>query len=162
MFRSMRRFKQQLPAQECEAVLTQGAYGVLALTGDDGYPYTVPLNYLWQDGKLYFHCAKVGHKIDALQNGDKASFCVVDNATVIPEKYTTAYRSVIVFGRTKLLSPSDVTHALLVALGEKYNPGYPEATLHEVAREYKDTAVIELTPEHITGKVGRELLKQQG
>ena len=77
MFREMRRKLQQLSDEEAEAVLRRGKYGVLALSGDDGYPYAVPISYVYADGKLYFHCAMAGHKLDAMKRDDKASFCVV-------------------------------------------------------------------------------------
>ena len=55
MFRPMRRFKQQLTMERCEEILQKGSYGVLAVLGDEGYPYTVPLNYHYHNGKIFFH-----------------------------------------------------------------------------------------------------------
>ena len=78
MFRKMRRWKQQLTEAECAEILRREPRGVLALTGDDGYPYALPLDFVFEDGKLYFHCAGEGHKIDAVRRCDKASFCVMD------------------------------------------------------------------------------------
>ncbi len=77
MFREMRRKKQALPLEECTAVLTQGTAGVLALSGDGGYPYAVPLSYIFDGDRLYFHCAKAGHKLDAIRQNNWASFCVI-------------------------------------------------------------------------------------
>ena len=77
MFRPMRRIRQQLSQAECDAILQKCSSGVLAVAGDDGYPYTVPMSYLYQDGRLYFHCAKSGHKLDAVRREPKVSFCVV-------------------------------------------------------------------------------------
>ena len=99
MFREMRRKKQALSPEECEGVLERGSSGVLAVLGDGGYPYAVPLSYVYADGRLFFHCAKAGHKLDAITREPKASFCVVDQDRVVPEEYTTYFRSVIVFGR---------------------------------------------------------------
>ena len=82
----------------CEAVLSRGSHGVLALAGDEGYPYAVPISYVYEGGKLYFHCAKSGHKLDAIARCPKASFCVVDQDQVVPQEYTTYFRSVIAFG----------------------------------------------------------------
>ena len=98
MFRAMRRKKQQLSEKECRAVLERGTSGVLAVSGDDGYPYAVPLSYVYTEGKLFFHSAKSGHKIDAIMRSGKASFCVVDQDQIVPEEYTTYFRSVIAFG----------------------------------------------------------------
>ena len=86
MFRKMRRFNQQISLSESIEILEKGKTGVLAVLGDNGYPYTIPLNYVYSDNKIYFHCAKTGHKISALQNCDKVSFCVVDKDEVVAEK----------------------------------------------------------------------------
>ena len=85
MFRAMRRKRQQLSREEAEAILERGTSGVLAVAGDNGYPYAVPLSYVYQDGKLWFHCAKSGHKLDAVRREEKASFCVIDQDLVVPE-----------------------------------------------------------------------------
>ena len=78
MFREMRRIKQLLPEDTAKEILARNTGGTLALLGDDDYPYAVPMSYVYADGKIYFHCAKEGHKIDAIRNHDKASFCVID------------------------------------------------------------------------------------
>lgn len=75
----------------------------LALAGDDDYPYAVPISYAYSDSKLYFHGAKSGHKIDAIKRCDKASFCVIDKDDVVPEEYTTYFRSVIAFGKIRIM-----------------------------------------------------------
>ena len=98
MFRDMRRKNQLLPQEEAEAILRQGTSGVLSLLGDGGYPYGVPLSYVYHNGRLYFHCAKAGHKLDAIRRERKCSFCVIAQDLVAPEKYTTLFRSVIAFG----------------------------------------------------------------
>ena len=101
MFREMRRKKQVLSKEECELVLERGTSGVLAVLGEGGYPYAVPLSYVYADGKIVFHCAKQGHKLDAIAKNDKVSFCVVDLDDIQPERYTTYFRSVIAFGRAR-------------------------------------------------------------
>lgn len=85
MFREMRRKKQLLPEEEAIAILKEGTFGVLALSGDDGYPYAVPISYVYEGGKLWFHCAKSGHKLDAIRREPKASFCVTAQDKVVPE-----------------------------------------------------------------------------
>ena len=101
IFREMRRKKQELSRQEIADILHKGTSGVLALLGDNDYPYAVPISYVYDDGKIYFHSAKSGHKIDAIQRTEKASFCVIDKDLVVPEEYTTYFRSVIAFGSRK-------------------------------------------------------------
>ena len=87
--RTMRLFKQELSDQETMEVLAAGTSGVLAVMGDEGYPYAVPLSYVYADGKIYFHGAKTGHKIDAIAKNEKVSFCVIDKDDVVPQEYTT-------------------------------------------------------------------------
>ena len=103
MFREMRRKRQALSASEVAEILHRGTSGVLALLGDEEYPYAVPLSYVYDEGKLYFHSATSGHKIDAAERSAKASFCVIDQDSIRPEKYTT-FRSVIVFGRIRVIT----------------------------------------------------------
>lgn len=97
----MRRFKQALPSSENIAILKQKTHGILALCDEKSFPYTVPLNYVYLNDKIYFHCANVGHKLDIIRQNNKASFCIINQDAVIPEKFTTAYSSVIVFGTIK-------------------------------------------------------------
>lgn len=99
MFRKMRRAERELPEGQAKEILENGSYGVLALAGDGGYPYAVPLNYVYDGERIYFHCAVEGHKIDAIARDNKCSFCVVENGGVIEDRFTTKYRSVIAFGK---------------------------------------------------------------
>ena len=103
MFGEMRRKKQALPLEACEKILERGTSGVLALEGEEGYPYAVPLSYYYEKGKIFFHCVKRGYKIEALKRNEKVSFCVIDQDQIIPEEYTTYFRSVIVFGKICIL-----------------------------------------------------------
>lgn len=167
MFRPMRRSKQQLPHEEALAILREGSTGILALSGDDGYPYTVPLNYLYVEadepealGKVYFHSAKAGHKIDAIERDPKASFCVIADDTVLPDKYSTAYKSVIAFGTVRLIE-GDLAHKALFDLGDKYNPHHEGRTLEEVNSAEDRCAMIEFTIEHLTGKESHSYRKQR-
>lgn len=158
-FRPLRRARRALPRESCEAILQAASTGVLALQGDGGYPYAVPLNFAYAGGRVYFHCAKQGHKLDAVRRCPKASLCVVDKDAVVPEKYTTAYRSVIVFGTVRVLEDPAAMHAALAALARKYAPAESEASHRaEIARYRDEVCVLELTPAHISGKQGLELL----
>ena len=159
MFREMRRKRQALTQAQCQAILEQGSCGVLALSGDDGYPYAVPLSYLYHQGKLYFHCAKSGHKLDALRREPKASFCVVAQDQVAPLEYTTLYRSVIVFGRLRELEDDREKRAAIEALALKYAPQDTPAHREEaIQRDWGPLCVLELTPEHVSGKQGKDLI----
>lgn len=152
MFREMRRKKQSLPTAEAIEILKAHTSGVLGVAGDDDYPYTVPLSYTYQDGKLFFHCAKEGHKIDGINRNDKVTFCVIDQDEVIPEKFATHYRSVIVFGRARILTDDGEKRLALASLVEKYSPDHIEAGQAEIARDWNRVLVVEVKIEHITGK----------
>ena len=158
MFRPMRRARQALPESVCARILARGTSGVLAVLGDEGYPYAVPLSYHYEAGRIIFHCARQGHKLDAIRRCPRASFCVIDQDRVAPEKYTTLYRSVIAFGTLRELTDEAEKRAAFEALGRKYAPHGPEAALQaEIDREWPALCVLEMTVLHLTGKQGREL-----
>ncbi len=160
MFREMRRKLQQLPQEECERILREGKTAVLALAGDDGYPYAVPVNYVYDGGKIYFHCAKTGHKLDALRRCEKVSVCVVDRDDVAPERLATDYMSVIVFGRARILEDDEEIYRAVEVFGLKYNPDR-EAVRREIRREWDALCCVEITVDHMTGKEGKELARQR-
>ena len=156
MFRKMRRFGQQLSDGKCTEILNRATSGVLALNGDDGYPYAVPLSYVYRDGRLYFHCAIEGHKLDAIRRSDKASFCVIDQDEVVPERYTTYYRSVIAFGRMRVLGGDEKRQAI-EWLADRYAPGETERGRREAEAAWERLCVLEMRMESMTGKQAREL-----
>lgn len=160
MFREMRRKKQALPPEECAAVLRRGTSGVLALEGDCGYPYAVPISYVYDGEKLYFHSARAGHKLDAIRHNPKASFCVIDQDQVVPEEYTTYFRSVVVFGRMRVLEDEQEKREAIEKLAIKYAPkDSPENRRRAIDREWEPLCMLEMTVEHLSGKEGRELAK---
>lgn len=162
MFREMRRSKQALSQEECQEILERGTFGVLAVAGDNGYPYTVPLSYMFQEGKLYFHCARSGHKLDAIRRNPKASFCVVGQDKVVPEEYTTYYRSVIVFGTVQEMPEGPEKHAAVNALMKKYFPGDSQENRDAYINDSQPRlCMLEFTMEHITGKECIELTRQR-
>lgn len=152
MFREMRRKKQLLSAQEADEILRSGLNGVLAVSGDDGYPYAIPLSYAYEDGKLYFHWATSGHKLDGIRQNDKVSFCVIGQDEIVPERFATNYRSAIVFGRARLVTDDEMKRHALQLLVQKYSPGYEREGEAEIAKDWKAVAVVEVTIEHVTGK----------
>ncbi len=162
MFREMRRKRQKLSKEECEKILFRGTSGVLAISGDDGYPYAVPLSYLYENGKLFFHCAKAGHKLDSILRNEKASFCVIAQDQIVPGEYTTYFRSVIVFGRIRVMEEDDARRTAIEKLALKYAPGESaESREQAIEREYKPLCMLELSAEHISGKEAIELVKQK-
>ena len=158
MFRPIRRKDRAMPCDECFRVLGEAATGVLALGGDDGYPYAVPINYVFSEGKLYFHSAAEGHKIDAVRRCDKASFCVTDRDRVCPEDYTTHYRSVIAFGEIRLIEDTEEKRAAVIRLSEHLAPGIPHQ--HESGGNLRNLVMMEMTIHHLSGKQSMELVNK--
>ena len=151
MFREMRRGKQQLSAEETKAVLKRGSHGVIACLGDEGYPYAVPVNYVYYENKLYFHSAKNGHKIDAITRQPKVSFAVTDEDTIVSAEYTSYFRSVIIFGEARITSGEEWTLAFR-ALVEKYSADQPEEAKQKEVRECGRSLIIAIDIAHATGK----------
>ena len=161
MFRQLRRGRQALTPEECGEILRRGTSGVLALSGDDGYPYAVPISYVYADGMLYFHCAKSGHKLDAIARSPKASFCVIDQDQVAPLEYTTHYRSVIAFGAMRILEGEE-KRAAIEKLAVKYAPeDTPERRDHYIEKDWAPLCMLEMTIQHLSGKQAKELVRQQ-
>lgn len=162
MFPEMRRKKQQLSSEESTQVLENGTHGVLAVLGQNGYPYTVPLSYVYEKGKIFFHCAKAGHKLDALKKEAKVSFCVVDQDDIVPEEYTTYFRSVIVFGRVRILQSEEERQQAIQLLARRYSPMESDAhLLTTIEKEIHALCMVELNIEHMTGKESIELVRKK-
>lgn len=159
MFRNMRRKNQQLPEAACIEILQKGTSGVLALAGEDGDPYAVPLSYVYQAGKIFFHCAPEGHKLELIAQNDKGSFCVIGQDIVVPERFTTHYKSVIVFGRLRQLTGAE-KRAAIGLLAEKYTPGDAAGRKREIEKTFARLCMLELCIERMTGKQARELVHE--
>ena len=159
MFREMRRKKQQLNDTENRKILERNTTGVLSMIGDDGYPYGIPLNYVLIDDYIYFHGAKTGHKIDSIRKNEKVSFTVVDLDRNIPEKFTTYFKSLIIFGHADIVSDDNEKRIAVTKLADKFSPNEPiEEREAEINREWKALSVIRLSPVHMTGKQAIELV----
>lgn len=158
MFREMRRSKQNMSKERCIEVLKRGTSGVLAVLGDGDYPYAVPISYVYKDSKIYFHCAKAGHKIDAIVKHNKVSFCVIDRDKVVPEDYTTHYRSVIVFGKAGILE-GEAKKTSLMDLALKYAPGDEKMHLAAIDQNLDQVCVVAVEIEHMSGKEARDIAR---
>ena len=156
-FRPMRRSKQELSREECIEILMQEPRGVLSVLGEGGYPYGMPINqyYCPENGRLYFHTAREGHRRDAIRAHDKVSLCVYDQGYRKEGEWALNIRSVIVFGRIRVVE--DQTHALhmIRGLAQKFtdDEGYIE---HEIQSAARHVLCLELIPDHITGKLVNE------
>ena len=162
MFREMRRSKQALSQQETTDILRRGSSGVLALAGDDGYPYAVPINYVYDGEKIYFHCAKSGHKLDAIRKNAKASFCVIEQDLVVPEQYTSYYRSIIAFGHIQIITDEAKKRTAIEKLAIKYAPNDTAANRDQmITREWEPLCMLEMTIDKMTGKEAIELVRNR-
>lgn len=156
MFRTMRRFKQQISTEACEKILREEPRGVLSMYGEDGYPYGIPVNFIYDGGKLYFHCAKEGHKIDALKKDSRVSFCVYDKGYLKEGKFGLNISSVVIFGHISFVEDREIVIRVTRALGLKY---LPEDRVEKEVKKYAETGrlqILELTIDHMTGKLVNE------
>ena len=155
MFRKMRRLGQELSKEECINILTNEPRGVLALLGDDDYPYALPMSHVYVDGKIYFHGAKEGHKIDAIKNYDKASFCVYDSGYRKEGEWALNINSVIVFGNIRLVTDEELTRKICTKLVQKFKDDQ-EYLEKELKNALPRVQCLELEIEHMTGKLVNE------
>lgn len=155
MFRDLTRKKQKLSLEECEEILNQELRGVLAVNGDDGYPYAFPINFYFdkRNNKIYFHSGKVGYKLDAIANSDKVSFCVYDKGYTKDGQWALNIRSVIIFGRIHVVeSWSD---ELVVEFSKRFTADI-DYIHSEIEKFRKNTAVLCLDIDYMTGKLVNE------
>ena len=157
MFREMRRIRQQISKEECIGILKNEPRGVLSVLGDKGYPYGIPMDHWYskEDGKLYFHCAKEGHKLDAVVRCDKVSYCVMDKGYRNEGEWALNIRSVIVFGRIRIVEDEDKKREICTALCRKFTDD-EEYLQKELKNSFPRVCCLELTPEHMTGKLVNE------
>lgn len=155
MFRTMRRINQVISEESCMEVLTSAPRGVLAVHGEDGYPYAFPMNHFYLDGKLYFHCATEGHKIDAIAANKKVSFCVIDEGFRKEGEWPLNIRSVVVFGTIKKLENDTSSMKILRELGIKHYPDV-ESVKKVMSGHSSRVQMLELTIHHMSGKLVNE------
>ena len=160
MFREMRRFKQSLDKAECEKILREGKSGVLAVAGDDGYPYAVPMSYFYHEDKIYFHSAKSGHKIDAIVSDPRVSFCVTALDEVLPEKFSGDFRSVIAFGTARIIEDDKEKWQIMEIITKKYAPDAAQSAVDaKIDVRFKAVSIIVMDIEHLSGKESMDLVK---
>lgn len=157
MFRELARKNKEIPREECIELLTYETRGMLAVNGDNGYPYVSPMNHFYnaEDGCIYFHCGRTGHRLSSLLRSDKASFCVCEKGYREPGEWAYTVRSVIVFGRIEVIDDLALTVRIADKLCRKFttDADYIKA---EIERSGRATLLLKLTPEHICGKIVKE------
>lgn len=153
MWREIARKNKVISRDECIELLTKETRGILSLNGDNGYPYAVPLNHYYEaeDGCIYFHSGRHGHKIDAIRDSDKASLCVVEKGVREAEDWAYTVRSVIVFGRIEVVEDAERVAEITARLSRKFTSN-EEYIKEEITKFLKATVLLKLTPEHMTGK----------
>ena len=158
MFKPIRKKINEIGHSDAETLLQSNRRGVLAMNGDNGYPYAIPINYFYDchKKKIYFHGAKAGHKVDALKTSDKVCFTVYGNERIDESESWAPYvQSVVVFGRCRLLEAGSESIDRLKEFAMKY---YPDETLadEQIARNGRATQMFEITIEHMSGKQVQE------
>lgn len=155
MFREMRlKEDNQLPQEQALEILEKAQYGVLALEGDDNYPYTVPVNYAFEDNKIYFHGAPEGHKVDAAKRNEKVSFCAVSKADIVPEAYNCLFLSTVAFGKIRIIEDDQEKQKALELIISKYSKGFEEGGKAYMKASWDEVLTFVIELEHITGKKG--------
>lgn len=157
MFRELARKKKQIPQEECISLLKTEKRGVLSVIGDEGYPYGTPMNHFYneEDGCIYFHCGKKGHRLDALKNDNKVSFCVCEKGTQKEDSWALLVKSVVVFGRVEIIDDLAAIAEISAKLSRKFTLD-EEYIRTEIENHAKDTLLLKLSPEHICGKLVTE------
>lgn len=152
MFKEMRKSERNLKENAVQEVLKHGEYGILATIGENNYPYAVPLNYVYLNDSIYLHCAFEGNKLDNIRFNNRVSFCIVGNTELIPQKFTTKYRSVVIFGQASIIDSEKIKKAVLNALVDKYSPDFKQEGTAYIERALFKTNIIKISIDHATGK----------
>ncbi|MDD7792784.1 pyridoxamine 5'-phosphate oxidase family protein [Clostridium sp. 'White wine YQ'] len=151
MFREMRKKEREILKDDIVKILDHENYGIFSVTGENGYAYGVPVNYVYLNEAIYFHCANVGFKIDSLRKNPKTSFTVVGSVQAVPEKFTTKYESVIAFGEAKEISGAEKIE-VLKAFINKYSSEFTEEGMKYIERAHEVTNIVKIEIHYITGK----------
>ena len=152
-FRPMIRKNKELPLETCLELLRKEKRGVLSVLGDGGYPYGMPMDHYFndEDGKLYFHCGRIGHRLDALRVHDKVSYCCIDGGTPVPDDWALQFRSVIAFGRIEIIDNPERVNDITARLCRKFTDD-EDYIAQEIRRFGRATLLLAMTIEHICGK----------
>ena len=154
MFPKMRRSKAEMNIEDTISLLTRCDEGVLGTIGINGYPHTTPINYVYYNKKIYMHSAKEGYKLRNIENNDKVSFTVYDGIYIDEEKFTTKYQSAIAYGIAKIIPGNK---EILMELIKKYSKSFAAEGLEYVNKSFDTTFLIEITIDHITGKIRKKI-----
>lgn len=152
MKREIRNSARALTDEMTKELLERGEFGVLSTVSGDGEPYGVPMSYVFTGGAVYLHCAREGHKLDNISDVPQVCFTVVGDTEVLPEKFSTKYKSAIVFGKAEVLKDGEEKMQGILALIEKYSADFLEEGRAYAEHAFAKFKVIKIVPEYITGK----------
>ena len=152
VFRDIRRKDRILDNEPTLQLLEKGEYGFLAICGVNGYGYGIPLNYAFDGNAIYFHCAVEGFKLESIRQNNRVSFCVVGRTHLLPQQFSTAYESAIVFGRMAYDLPEEERHKALNLLVAKYSPDFTDVSKTYISKSFHRSCILRLDIEHISGK----------
>ena len=154
MFRKMKDVGVPLSREETIQIFETQKHGTLAVNGDNGYPYAVPISFVYSNDTIIFHSSITGHKLDAIKNDAKASFCVIDQDNIVPGEFNTLYRSAIAFGKARILENDGEKREALRQVLKKYSSDFMKSGEKYIDAEWNNVAVIIIDIEHMTGKAG--------
>lgn len=152
MFKSMRNKKREVSREIINTILKNGEYGVLSTIGEHGYPCITPLSYVYFNECIYFHCAMEGEKLENIRRNNKVTFSVVNDTKIIPEKFTTDFKSVVIYGEAREVE-GELKKDVLRSIVKKYSPDFVEAGEKYIERSAYETMIVEIKINHVTGKV---------
>ncbi|MBQ6878005.1 MAG: pyridoxamine 5'-phosphate oxidase family protein [Oscillospiraceae bacterium] len=157
MFRELLRKNKALPKEECINLLEKETRGVLSVVGDEGYPYGMPMNHFYdsESGNIWFHCGKKGHRLDSIKKEPKVSFCVFEKGTKTEEDWAFSVRSVVVFGKIEIVDDPETIGEITAKLSRKFTSD-EDYIKNEIEKFGKETLLLKLVPEHISGKTVKE------
>ncbi len=158
MFRKMRRFKQQVTEEECKLILKEEKRAAFSVIGEDGYPYTIPVNFYFDEekNKIYLHGAKEGHKIDAIKNCNKVCFTTWNQGFKKEGHWEWNATSVIAFGTVEFVTDLEEIKSSLLNLAYKYYPTKVEAEGEMTEGALRRVQVLAINIDHMTGKLVNE------
>ena len=151
----MRRKEKMISQEEIMEVLETAEYGVLSTVSGDGIPYGTPVNFVFMDGAIYFHCATEGHRLGNIAANDNVCFTVVDSVELMPEQFNTKYRSVIAFGKAEVLENEAKKKAALLGIVKKLSPGFIESGMEYIDSSVDKAHVVRISISEMTGKATR-------
>ena len=152
--KKLRRTDRELETNEAISLFSNCEYGVLSTVDENGQPYGVPLNYVYKNNSIFFHCARVGHKLENMDHNPRVSFCVVGNTKVLPAEFATEYESAVAFGVASE-AQGEIKNSALLWMLEKYSSGFIEEGKSYIEKQHKATTVIKIEIDHISGKARR-------